>query len=47
MSHSEAAAQVAVVSMLRITYHAANKENESYRCSNREWRTESGQVCLL
>ena len=31
----------------RDIYHAVNKENESYRCSNREWRTESGQVCLL
>ena len=31
----------------RDIYHAVNKENESYRCSNREWRMESGQECLL
>ncbi len=29
----------------RDIYYAVNKENEIYRCSNREWRTESGQVC--
>jgi len=29
----------------RDIYYAVNKEKEIYRCSNREWRTESGQVC--